>query len=307
MKRYEGKAFISAGLVGGCEIVGNEGVVYLLGENEQFDKKTMSELGVREKSPMTCFVKHRINNEFDISYWNLDGSQAKMCGHVSLIAANILREIYDLEKLSLYFDISHYKEKIDNQLMVYFENNLSFFETKAHDITTIKKTDFSDKQLKLVELMGLKLNDVKEAIWANGLRDLTFVIKSSTKMRTMEMNFRKIATILDQMDIRNLCSTTKSRQDDFDFETRIFCPHDNLDEDKACGSSSIPLTRYWSKEMGKNSFNVLYPYHLGYDDKKGGGTQVIKIIDGAVLVGGRCMCSIDETALTDRHCMYNAV
>jgi predicted PhzF superfamily epimerase YddE/YHI9 len=289
MKRYEGRAFTSRELVEDCEVIGNRVVVYMLDDFEQFNKKIMSELGLKEKSPMTCFIKKIKSNDFDVSFWNLDGSQAFMCGHGSIFIGNLLNKIIGAEEINLFYDTSHYKTKVvDNQIKLRVDNEgLSLMETKIRNINVIPKESFTKDTLSVMGLMGLKLDDVEEAVWCVELRDLIFVVKSSLKMRGMEIQFRKMAPILDKMEIRNLCSTVKSDYKDFDFETRVFCPHDNLDEDTACGSSNMSIAKYWEKQLNKSNFKVLFPYHIGYGDRKVGGVQVVRLEHDRVFVGGQ--------------------
>ena len=73
---------------------------------------------------------------------------------------------------------------------------------------------------------------------------------------------------------------------DVDFETRVFCPHDNLNEDIACGSSNLTISRYWHDITKKSEFTILFPYHI-YDGKVG-GVQFIRIDNNNIFIGGYC-------------------
>jgi predicted PhzF superfamily epimerase YddE/YHI9 len=288
MKRYEGKAFASIRPIDGYEVLGNRAVIYILENSEEFDKNLMSKLGVKENAPITCFVKNIKKNDFDISFWNLDGSQAFMCGHGSILVGNLLNKIMNISEINLFYDISHYKEKVkNNKLELTIEDNgISFMKTEIRDFEILKKEYFNKNYLDILDLMGVTLDEVKESLWCNELCDLIFVMEDSSKMRKMELKFKEIAPILDNMMVRNLCSTAKSDHIDFDFETRVFCPHDNLNEDIACGSSNMSIAKYWADILDKSKFNVLFPYHKEYEDKKIGGVQIVKLEHDAVFVGG---------------------
>lgn len=289
MKRYKGTAFLPQHRIDDLDVIGNFAVVYFLEDDEDFDKDVMSELGLKENAPMTCFVKKRADGDFDISFWNLDGSQAFMCGHGSIITAGLLNRLHNINDISIYFDKSHYKKDVDNRLnMTVQDDGLVLMEAKMCNIEIIKKEDFTEEMKQLMEFMSLKMKDLDEAFMGVELRDLTFVVKDPKKMRTMDIEFRKIAPVLDKMEIRNLCTTAISADENFDFETRVFCPHDNLDEDTACGSSNLSVAKYWGEKLGKKDFRVLFPYHVGYDDKKAGGVQAIRLENDRVLVGGFC-------------------
>ncbi|MDR2760587.1 MAG: PhzF family phenazine biosynthesis protein [Rickettsiales bacterium] len=293
MKRYEGTTFVSNVPIGGCEVVGNFAVVYILEEGEDLNKQIMSELGLKERAPMTCFLKNIKKNNFEISFWNLDGSQAFMCVHSALVAARVLNELYGLTKINMFFDADIYEKKIEDRRLALTagKNNFTSMETTTKNIEIIGRANFNEKIFKIIGLMGLELGDVEDALWCSELRDLAVVVKDAAKMRKMKPKFTELAPILDDMRIRNLCSTAKSDQKNFDFEERVFCPHDNLDEDLACGSSVIAIAKYWEKRLGKRRFNVLFPFHLDYEkDRRVGGVEriVIKKDGRAVSVGGFC-------------------
>jgi predicted PhzF superfamily epimerase YddE/YHI9 len=126
-----------------------------------------------------------------------------------------------------------------------------------------------DENIKEIgRLMGLKGDDVAEIVAGREYYDIFFVLKNSAILR-------------------NLCVSSRSDDANFDFETRVFCPHDNLDEDVACGSSNLTISRYWSDKTGKNNFKILFPYRMA-EDGAAGGVQFIEIENEKIFIGGYC-------------------
>ncbi|MDR2077460.1 MAG: PhzF family phenazine biosynthesis protein [Rickettsiales bacterium] len=290
MINYKSTAFSYRQVVNGKVVLGNPSSIFILEDNEEFSRETMSELGVSENYPITCFVKRidNSNKNYDIFYYNLDGSQAYMCGSGNMSTAFILNRLFNVNRVNFYFDTAPFKVKIsDNLIVADIENDgIVFLERKTHDFLPMIEWDESIESI--VESFLIDRSSIVEILRAPELNDLIFVLDDNMVLRKMKPDFAKMAIILERLDMRNLCVTALGSQEQFDFETRIFVPHDNLNEDLACGSSSLAIAKYWSEKTGKNSFNVLFPYHMEYDDQTIGGVQFIKIQDNKTMVGGYC-------------------
>jgi predicted PhzF superfamily epimerase YddE/YHI9 len=192
----------------------------------------------------------------------------------------------------MFFDDSIYDKKIEDRKLVLSagKDNFVSMEVTVKDVEVMSRENLDEKMFKIIWLMGLELDSVENVLWCPELRDLAIVVKNPAIMRKIKPRFKELAPILDDMRIRNLCSTAESDQKNFDFEERVFCPHDNLDEDLACGSSVIAIAKYWKDRMKKSCFDVLFPFHMDYEDKKIGGVERITLKkDGnRVSVGGFC-------------------
>ncbi|MDR2778089.1 MAG: PhzF family phenazine biosynthesis protein [Rickettsiales bacterium] len=159
-------------------------------------------------------------------------------------------------------------------------------ERRTHSFSPL--AGWNEDMEAIVKSFQIDTSLVVEILRTVELNDLIFVLNNSITLRKMKPNFKEMAIILEKLDIRNLCATALGDQDKFDFETRIFIPHDNLNEDLACGSSSLAIASYWNKKIDKDNFTVLFPYHMEHPDGKIGGVQFIKILDDRTMVGGYC-------------------
>lgn len=255
---------------------------------------TPSQIAIKEHSPMACFIKNIKDNEYNVWFFNLDGSQAYMCGHGSLAIASLLNKQYNLKEIKLYYDTTKFElngRKIENNLINISvdESGKSMIQMNMFNYSIIKKQDYTEDILKCQELLGLVDNDIECLICGKEYYDLTFILKDGLKLRQIKPNFKELAIILaeDKMNVRNLCVSAKSVEDNFDFETRVFCPHDDLNEDVACGSSNLTISRFWYDFTKKNEFKILFPYNFDIDGNVG-GIQFINIDNNKIFIGGYC-------------------
>jgi PhzF family phenazine biosynthesis protein len=307
MINYKSTAFSYGITVGGRIVSGNPSSIFILENNEEFSRQTMSALGIDENYPITCFVKKtdNTNRNYDIFYYNLDGSQAYMCGSGTMSTAFILNKLFAVDRVNFYFDTTPFKVTIDNNLITAsIENDSSvFLEHHTHSFSAL--VDWNKDMETIVNSFRIDGSLVVEILKTIELNDLIFVLANNKVLRKIKPDFGQMAVVLEKLGIRNLCITALSDQEHFDFEIRVFVPHDNLNEDLACGSSSLAISKYWSEKMKRNNFTALFPYHMEYDDKIIGGVQFIKILDNNTMIGGYCDSITQELKITDHsdyHC-----
>ena len=286
MIRYEATAFVGNNYYNNKykNIIGNPATIFILDNNENFNKELMSSIGIREHSPMCCFIKNIKNNDYNIFFYNLDGSQAYMCGHGLLATSYILNKHFKLDNINFYYDTSKFKQKIDNNLIKVTIDDKVMIEMNMFHYELIN--NYNEDINLLMKYLGITKNDIKDIVRGKEYYDLTFILKDVELLRKLKPDFEKLAIILneDHMNMRNLCVSAESK--DVDFETRVFCPHDNLNEDIVCGSSNLTISRYWHDITGKNEFTILFPYHI-YEGEVG-GVQFIKVNDNNIFIGGYC-------------------
>ena len=302
-------------------------------------EQSMPKIGIEEGKnniPMAVFIKSikDLKNSYYIRYYQPSGIQAYMCGHGTLVATKILHDKFGLNNVKFYYDLGVYdrrggKKPKDNLIEVSVEKNdlimirmnvysyKSLIDIKQNEykiinnniidsniIDDIRKclNYYDDKNNKHT----IEYNNLKDLIVSCEYYDLTFVINDSTLLRICKPDFKKMANILKNTIIRNVCLTTESKENNFDIETRVFCPHDDLDEDKVCGSSNLSITKYWNDINKKEQFNILFPYRIMYNKNEGidlsadnfkakedynkiGGVQVTSIDNnGIISIGGYC-------------------
>ena len=282
MKKYEARSFV--GKNENYNIVGNPATIFLLDNSEEFDRELMSSIGIKEHSPMCCFIKNIVDNNYNIFFYNLDGSQAYMCGHGLLATAYILNKELGLRDINFYYDTTKFKEKITNNLIKVHVNDKAMIEMDMFHYFLVD--DYSEDVNLVMEYLGINKSNVKDLICGKEYYDLTFILDDVELLRSLKPDFEKLAVILgdDHMNLRNLCVSAESKE--FDFETRVFCPHDDLNEDIACGSSNLTISRYWSDTTGKTEFKILFPYHI--NEGVVGGIQFIKVDRNKIFIGGYC-------------------
>ncbi|MDR1495103.1 MAG: PhzF family phenazine biosynthesis protein [Rickettsiales bacterium] len=301
MLNYRYTAFSYRGTINGKAVSGNPSSIFLLDNEEEISRKTMSELGVIENYPMTCFVRQRtgLAASYDIFHYNLDGSQAYMCGSATMAAACILNELFGIDRVNFYFDTAPFTIKPASNLIVASveSDGRVFLEQDIDDFNHINDKDADIEFIAMC--LHLENSSLLEVIRAEKLNDLIFIVDSSISVRKMRPDFRALVSILDKLNVRNLCITARSCERLFDFETRIFVPHDNLDEDLACGSSALPIASYWKRKINKSSFSVLFPYHMDYENGTIGGVQFIDLLGSRARVGGYCEAVAGSDVSTD--------
>lgn len=286
MIKYEATSFIGNDYYNNKygNIIGNPATIFILEAHEDFDKKLMSSIAIKEESPMCCFIKNIKDSDYNIFFYNLDGSQAYMCGHGLLATSYILNKHFKLNDINFYYDTSKFKQKIDNNLIKVSVDDKAMIEMNMFHYKLI--TSYDKNINLLMEYLGITKEDIKDIVCGEEYYDLTFILKDAELLRKLKPNFEELAIILNEehMNIRNLCVSAESK--DVDFETRVFCPHDNLNEDIACGSSNLTISRYWHDITKKSEFTILFPYHI-YDGKVG-GVQFIRIDNNNIFIGGYC-------------------
>ena len=102
------------------------------------------------------------------------------------------------------------------------------------------------------------------------------IILDVNKLRNLNPNFEAITPYCKQIkDLRSVTFSAKSNLENFDYETRVFAPHIDVNEDIVCVSINSAISDYWSRKLNKKNLNVLYPYH--WNKNTCGGIQYINV------------------------------
>ena len=298
MKRYCGKAFVlnNGNVFNGFNIAGNPANIYIM-DNENLTRAEKSRIGIedgKQDIPMAVFVKkiEGSENSFEISYYQPSGIQAYICGHGTLIAAKVLHDIFNLNNINFYYDLEVYDirggNRPKNNLIEANIDNTGKVMLKMNSYHYELIDAYNENIENLIDLLDIDENDVIDIIRGVEFFDLTFILKNCNILRNSKPKFKEMISILKEMNIRNVCFSSKSDLAEFDFESRVFCPHDDLEEDKVCGSSNLTITKYWSDRMNKNEFKILFPYKMNSEEKLIGGIQYTKVINDIMYIGGHC-------------------
>ncbi|WP_038248159.1 PhzF family phenazine biosynthesis protein [Ghiorsea bivora] len=86
--------------------------------------------------------------------------------------------------------------------------------------------------------------------------------------------------ILQQLDLRGVCITARSKQ--YDFVSRFFAPNCGIDEDPVTGSSFTQLAPYWAKALAKNKLTAKQVSQRG-------GEVWCELVDDRVYIAGEAV------------------
>ncbi|MDR1425850.1 MAG: PhzF family phenazine biosynthesis protein [Rickettsiales bacterium] len=292
MLNYKYTAFSYDENIDGRPVLGNPSSIFLLDPLEKVSRETMSKLGLEENYPMTCFLRRQNTPtaDYDVFFYNLDGSQAYMCGSATMASAFLLHELFKINTVNFHFDTAPFAAEIENNVIraEVEENGRVFLEQSVQNFSPLEADNNPDINF-IAKCLQLENSSLEKVFRADELNDLVFVVKDSMLMRNIRPDFRALVDILNRLGIRNLCTTARGRDERFDIETRVFVPHDNLDEDLACGSSILAIGGYWKEKINKNSATVLFPYHMEYEENRAvGGIQFLEFTGSSIRVGGHC-------------------
>src|SRR5690606_6307978 len=87
-------------------------------------------------------------------------------------------------------------------------------------------------------------------------------------------DFRKAKEITGR--IKEVVVTTRSKEKEFDFYSRCFCPWIGIDEDPVTGAAHSVLAKYWGDLLGKTEMNA-------YQLSQRGGFMKLHILDNNTL------------------------
>ena len=301
MKRYKATAFAYGDTICGMKVMGNPATIFILEKDEDFNRDEMSRRSLEEKAPICCFVKNTEGSDYDIYYYNLDGSQAYLCGHGTLATAAVLNKVFyeskqfhKMGRFDFYFDKTPFNGQIENNHIVASVDGSGRIFIEQRMCNYMQILDRNNDMKDIMDSIYLQNRDVIDIFRAVELNDIVFVLSNCDVLRNLKPNFEDMAVVLERMGVRNFCVTTVSNLEGFSFESRVFVPHDRLNEDIACGSSNLTISKYWKNEMNINNFKILFPYHMNYDERVIGGVQFINIKNDLIKIGSYCKVADGE-------------
>lgn len=233
-------------------------------------KDTMKQIAISQKAPMTAFVLHKNENNFDIQFFTPSGTEFGLCGHATLIASHFIYQQYGFEK------VVFTRQGLEQPL-----ETTNAKTSGIKDFTQITMPAFMPVLKHITEaddyvpLLGISAKDVVAFYECQMLHDRVIVLNNTEALRIAEPNFEKLATKLAVNNIRGLFITALSNLANIDYEVRIFAPHFGIDEDISCGSANCSLLPLWyelTNAVGDREFNILCPYN--YKSGKMGGIEI---------------------------------
>lgn len=264
----------------GVKPVGNPVVACICGEfpTEEIMKSISIDFGV----PIICFLKCSDieNRTVDIRYYCGYGKEVNLCGHGTFGSTKFISEHFNLHEGDSIKYIPHcekYRYLISQTIYGTIEKvgcSIVFpkLEKKVLDDQSVIES--------VCKVLGISCDSIKNAYWSS-LDDIILILNDAEEMRRINPNYSdmlELAIEFNKSDLRAIMTSVISDQDGYDFETRVFAPWIDADEDVACGSANCSLAHYWSDYFGKSEMKMIYPYTV-QQNRTVGGVQIIEILD----------------------------
>lgn len=188
------------------------------------------ELGLSE----TAFVTQEKEDTYGIRFFS-PVMEIPLCGHATLASSKVIFEQKpDLQKISfttiqgLHLEIVQIKNKISMRFPIY-------------------STEESQAPEQLLNALGI--STLENVEYNKETNILLIEIDDSEKLRSLQPDFESLKKSHDS--INGVLVTSKSKQVEFDFESRYFWPWSGTNEDPVTGGTHTFLTPYWSKRLNK--------------------------------------------------------
>lgn len=275
--------------VNGKQVIGNPAGVFIFESNEELPSYgSMCDIAREEKLPITVFVKHIKENEFDIRYFFPNGVEMNFCGHGTLVASNVVKDCFNvIDNIIFYFNKEmFFDRRACNKIEVnILTNNFFNMEISRYNIKHVKNSNFTKMILNSFD--NLKVDDIKGIFKCEELNDYIIQLKQNVNMNNLKVNKNDLEKLHDVFKFRGCVMAKRSNIDGIDYEARMFATTVDNYEDIVCGSSSCYLSTLWSNELHKDNLIVLFPYNNA--NEYFGGVEYLKIKNNNKLtLGGYC-------------------
>lgn len=274
---YKANAFTSKEKIEGMDCIGNPAVIHYC-ENKFPDNQRIIQHISKEYAPITVFIKrNKQSHGFDVRLYNPDGSKVALCGHGLLAASKLVAtlNVQQTKEASVYFDQSLLNSSLNCNKVKFFQESSrkTTISLPLIGITEGKEQDLLSSSL--LKALNLHDNCIESIHQAVEISDYIFTLKDSHALRHCRPNFKDLADICKSYRLRCVFLTAPSGNSLFDYETRSFIPHSDINEDIVCGSSNCSIVNIWKQRFNKNSFKCFFPYQINRGFP--GGVQEIKI------------------------------
>lgn len=192
--------------------------------------------------------------------WFTPTVEVDLCGHATLAAAHILREVYG-EQGPIYF------ETLSGTLVADFEGMMIQLDFPRLGITEDEVSDTIIKAL-----------NVQPVFAGRTIHDSLIQVADADQVRHCQPNF----TLLKLTGVRGVMITAESDDPDYDFISRFFVPGAGIDEDPVTGSAHCALIPFWANRFNKNRLT-------GYQASRRGGVVIGELQEKRVLLFGEAI------------------
>ncbi len=236
---------------------GNPAGVCLL--DRQIDVTTMQGIASELNLSETAFLLQNESSpsEFSIRYFT-PTVEIAFCGHATLASSKLVLERLKLPKVEF---TTHHNLKLsavtDDK---YIAMKFPLYDTVAHKVNHAMYEAF-------------EINSPVSTRFSKDLNVLLIEVKDNETLLAIKPDYNKA---LMEGTFNNLIVTARSKDHEYDFYSRCFCPWIGIKEDPVTGASHSVLAKYWGDILGKKEM-------VAYQSSKRGGFMKLKIISIAEL------------------------
>ncbi len=223
--------------------------------DETFYRTIAGRMGLSE----TAFA-YKKENGYRLRWFSPNGTEVDLCGHATLAAAFIL----------------YGKGREDRK------SKIMFF-TKSGPLTAEADGKLICLNFPAEEIFGLSgdIYGIDTALGAHSAYagrtrfDAFIELDSVDRVINLKPDFEKLKSLPG----RGMIVTARSRNKQYDFVSRFFCPKLGVNEDPVTGSAHCALGVYWGQVLKKNSL-------VGYQASARGGIVRVRLIKDRVELRG---------------------
>ena len=207
--------------------------------------------------------------------WFTPKVEVDLCGHATLAAAHVLKELAQAGELSI-------------QYLPFWKNGCIQFQTRsgvlsaqsssdgvtldfpATDVRVIEKPD------ELLESLGVSAGEVRYC--GRSKFDILLHVADAAVVRRLDPDFAALASV----STRGVIVTALGDSCDHDVVSRFFAPAAGINEDPVTGSAHCALAPYWVPQFGRSTL-------FGYQASSRGGLIRMELRHDRVRLTGKAL------------------
>ena len=215
---------------------GNPAGVCLL--DDSLPEAIMQSIAIEVNLSETAFVQNQ-GDHFSIRYFS-PIMEIPLCGHATLASAKMLfARDADLNEI-------HFKTG----------SGMNLQAARNEDKVSLKFPNYgiTDREAPKTLLDATGIKEINNSGYNHENLELMIELEDSDVLRNLQLDFSAMKASIN--DISGVVVTAKSKQPDFDFESRYFWPWSGGNEDPVTGATHTFLTAYWGKKLGKTKMRA---------------------------------------------------
>jgi PhzF family phenazine biosynthesis protein len=199
----------------------------------------MQSIAIEVNLSETAFVQNQ-GDHFSIRYFS-PIMEIPLCGHATLASAKILFE----------------QDETLNEIHFQTASGLNLKAYRNGEKVSLKFPNYGiidrDAPQALLDAMGIK--EINNSGYNHENLELMIELEDADVLRNLQPDFAAMKASIKTMCLE-VVVTAKSKQTDFDFESRYFWPWSGGNEDPVTGATHTFLTSYWGKKLGKTKLQA---------------------------------------------------